>query len=280
MTRWAIGDVQGCYDELRLLVSKLKFSADRDELWFVGDLVNRGPKSLETLRFVRALGANAVVVLGNHDLHLLAVALGSDRVLRRGDTLEPVLEARDRNRLIDWLLERPLAHAAGGHGDLMVHAGVLPAWSVALTLELAAEVGVALRRNPRAFFEHMYGNRPDRWKPSLTGADRLRVAINGLTRLRFCTAEGRMDLKLKGAPYEARPPWMPWYAVPKRVSRDSRIIIGHWSTLGFLNAHGILALDTGCVWGGALSAFNLDGDRDRGPVSVPCAGYQAPGGES
>jgi bis(5'-nucleosyl)-tetraphosphatase (symmetrical) len=280
MTRWAIGDIQGCHDELRLLLSKLRFSADRDQLWFAGDLVNRGPKSLETLRFVRALGANAVVVLGNHDLHLLAVALGSQRTLRRGDTLAPVLEARDRSRLIDWLLEQPLAHAAPDRGDLMVHAGVLPRWSVPLTLELAAEVGAALRRHPRAFLDQMYGNQPDRWKPSLTGADRLRVAINALTRLRFCTAEGRMNLKLKGAPYEARPPWMPWYAVPDRASRDARIIIGHWSTLGFLNAHGILALDTGCVWGGALSAFNLDADPERGPVSIPCAGYQAPEEES
>jgi len=280
MTRWAIGDIQGCCDELKLLLAKLRFSPDRDQLWFVGDLVNRGPKSLETLRFVRALGGNAVVVLGNHDLHLLAVALGSRRTLRPGDTLDAVLAAHDRDRLIEWLLARPLAHRddrhAGGDGDLLVHAGILPQWSVRQAVELAAEVSAALRRAPRAFFDAMYGNKPDRWKDSLAGADRTRLAVNALTRLRFCTADGRMNLKLKGAPYEARSPWMPWYSVPGRVSRESRIVIGHWSTLGFLNAHGILALDTGCVWGGALSAFNLDAGPEGGPVSVPCSGYQAP----
>jgi bis(5'-nucleosyl)-tetraphosphatase (symmetrical) len=279
MTRWVIGDIQGCFDELQLLLAKLRFSADRDRLWFVGDLVNRGPKSLETLRFVRALGANAEVVLGNHDLHLLAVALGSDRLLRSDDTLDAVLAARDRERVIEWLLHRPLAYRDATGGELLVHAGVLPQWSAPQVLELAAEVSTALRRDPRGFFDHMYGSKPDRWKASLTGRDRWRITINALTRLRFCSADGRMNLKLKGAPYEAHPPWMPWYAVPDRASRDTRIVIGHWSTLGFLDAHGILAVDTGCVWGGALSAVNLDADPTRGPVSVPCSGYQAPGGD-
>jgi len=186
VTRYAIGDVQGCHEELRALLGLLRFSADRDRLWFVGDLVNRGPRSLETLRLVRSLGDNAVVVLGNHDLHLLAVVHGSHR-RKKTDTLDAVLSAPDRERLLEWLLTRPLAHSEAG--DLMVHAGIVPQWSVALTLELAREVEAALTRDPRALFDHMYGNEPDRWSPALCGMERLRFAINVLTRLRLCTAD-------------------------------------------------------------------------------------------
>jgi bis(5'-nucleosyl)-tetraphosphatase (symmetrical) len=279
MARWAIGDVQGCHDELRALLAKLGFKADRDRLWFVGDLVNRGPKSLETLRYVRALAENAVVVLGNHDLHLLALACGSEHRLREGDTLEDVLAAPDRSALLEWLLSRPLAYRDERSGDLMVHAGVLPTWSAAQAVALAGEVTLALQRDPAAFFAQMYGNKPDRWQDSLEGAERWRVTVNALTRLRFCTASGRMNLTLKGTPGDAHAPWTPWYAVPRRASRDTRIVFGHWSTLGFMRAHGVLALDTGCVWGGALSAFELDGDPQAEPVSVPCRGYQDPGAE-
>ena len=273
MTRYAIGDVQGCYEELRALLALLKFSPDRDRLWFVGDLVNRGPRSLETLRLVRALDDNAVVVLGNHDLHLLAVVHGSHRK-KKSDTLDEVLAARDRDRLLEWLLTRPLAH--GEAGDLLVHAGVVPQWSVSQTLELAREVEAALQRDPRALFEHMYGDEPDRWSAELGGMERLRFAINVLTRLRVCTAEGRVDLALKGEPPPPPSPLRPWFTFEKRASRGARIIFGHWSALGLVQSHGVVGLDSGCVWGGALTALDLD--VPRSPVSVPCAGHQRPDG--
>ncbi len=272
MTRYAIGDVQGCDEELRALLERLKFSPDRDRLWFVGDLVNRGPDSLAVLRRVRALADNAVVVLGNHDLHLLAVACGAHR-RRKSDTLDAVLAAPDREALLEWLITRPLAHAAGG--DLMVHAGLVPQWSVALTLELAREVAEALARDPRALFDQMYGNEPDRWRGELTGAERLRFAINVLTRLRVCTADGRVDLTVKGAPPPPPSPLRPWFAHARRASREARVIFGHWSALGLVHEPGLIGLDTGCVWGGTLSAMDLD--RERPIFSVPCAGHQAVG---
>jgi len=274
VTRYAIGDLQGCDQELRALLARLRFSADRDRLWFVGDLVNRGPGSLATLRQVRSLGDNAVVVLGNHDLHLLAVAHGAHR-RRRSDTLEEVLAASDRDQLIEWLAARPLAHAEGR--DLMVHAGVVPQWSVALTLTLAGEVSSALRRDPPALFEHMYGNEPERWSERLTGMDRLRFVINVLTRLRLCTADGRVDIALKGAPPPPPSPLRPWFEHPQRATREARVIFGHWSALGLVQRAGLLGLDTGCVWGGALTAVDLDSDRP--PVSVPCAAYQRIGAD-
>ena len=266
MTRYAIGDVQGCYDELRELTERLKFSSDRDQLWFVGDLVNRGPSSLEVLRFVRALDANAVVVLGNHDLHLLALALGSRRKPKPGDTLDAVLKARDRDVLLEWLLERPLAHFDSDRGDLMVHAGLVPQWTVRLTLALGREIQAALERAPRALFDEMYGDQPDRWADDLEGFDRLRVAINVLTRMRVCTSSGRIDLKMKGPREEARPPFRPWFEFDQRATRDVRVIFGHWSALGLVRDHGVIALDTGCVWGGTLTAVSLD--DDRAPISV------------
>ena len=271
MTRYAIGDVQGCHDELRTLLARLKFSPDRDRLWFVGDLVNRGPRSLETLRLVRALGDNAVVVLGNHDLHLLAVVYGSQRK-RRSDTLDAVLAAPDRDALIEWLMTRALAHSEAG--DLLVHAGVVPQWTVAVTLALAREVEAALRRDPRALFEHMYGNEPDRWSPQLAGMERLRFAINVLTRLRVCTADGRVDLAIKGEPPLPPSPLRPWFALEGRLTREARVIFGHWSVLGLVLRPGVVGLDTGCVWGGSLTAFDLD--ADRAPVAVPCRAYQQP----
>ena len=284
MARIAIGDVQGCHDELRDLLRAVRFSADRDELWFVGDLVNRGPGSLGVLRFVRALGDNARVVLGNHDLHLLAVARSAgSRRLRKDDTLDEVLGAPDREALLDWLQSRPLAVHAPARGggradprdDLMVHAGLPPQWSVTDTLRIAAEVEAALRGDAPALFAAMYGDRPDRWDDALAGHDRLRFAINALTRLRFVDREGRVELKLKGAPDAAPPGWLPWFDVPGRRSAGARIVMGHWSTLGLIERDDLLALDTGCVWGGALTAVSLDepGRRWR----TPCAGYRAPG---
>lgn len=274
MTRYAVGDIQGCDEELQALLERLRFSADRDQLWFVGDLVNRGPDSLAALRRVRSLGDNAVVVLGNHDLHLLAVAHGARRP-RRNDTLDEVLGAPDREALLEWLITRPLAHAEGA--DLMVHAGVVPQWTAALTLTLAREVGEALRRDPRALFDHMYGNEPDRWHERLSGMARLRFAINVLTRLRVCTADGRVDLTIKGEPPPPPSPVRPWFAHAERASREARVIFGHWSALGLVREHGVIGLDTGCVWGGALSAVDLD--SERAVVSVPCTGYQLIGAD-
>jgi len=269
VTRYAIGDLQGCVEELRALLARLKFSPDRDRLWFVGDLVNRGPDSLATLRLVRALGDNALVVLGNHDLHLLAVAYGVQR-RRRSDTLDAVLAASDRDALIEWLQLRPLAYLEGD--DLMVHAGLVPQWTAARTLALAAEVSSALRRDPRALFEHMYGDEPERWDERLAGAERLRFIINVLTRLRLCTADGRVDISSKGPPPPPSSPLRPWFEHPQRASRDVRVIFGHWSALGLVQRPGLLGLDSGCVWGGALTAADLDSDRPL--VSVGCAAYQ------
>jgi bis(5'-nucleosyl)-tetraphosphatase (symmetrical) len=202
VTRYAIGDVQGCNEELQALIGRLHYSPDRDRIYFVGDLVNRGPASLEVLRFVRSLGDNAVVVLGNHDLHLLAVAHGVRRN-RKTDTLDDVLTAPDRNQLLEWLVTRPLAHVdtrVDGRTDLIVHAGVVPQWTVGTTVALAREVESALRSDPASVFEHMYGDEPDRWSDDLPRKDKVRFTINVLTRLRVCTADGRVDLKWKGRP--------------------------------------------------------------------------------
>lgn len=276
MSRHAIGDVQGCCDELQALIKQTGFSADRDRLWFVGDLVNRGPQSLEVLRFVRALGDNAIVVLGNHDLHLLAVACGCHPV-RRSDTLDEILRAPDRDTLLEWLATRPLAHFEAG--DLLVHAGVVPQWTAETTLGLAREVESALRNDPRNLFDHMYGDEPDHWSADLVGTDRLRFAINVLTRMRVCTNDGRINLRLKGKPPVAGSQWLPWFEVESRRTRDARVVFGHWSALGLVLRDDVVGLDTGCVWGGALTAFDLDRNRSAGsaPLSVSCAGYQSPG---
>jgi bis(5'-nucleosyl)-tetraphosphatase (symmetrical) len=282
MARWAIGDIQGCGEELEQLLERIDFVSSRDRLWLVGDLVNRGPHSLQVLRRIRALGDAAACVLGNHDLHLLAVTLAGGRQ-RRSDTLGEVLAAPDRDTLIDWLLHRPLAvyrtpSAAGTpaaargtvpaeRADLLLHAGLVPQWSVAQTLALAAEVQHALQSDPHRLLSRMYGDRPDRWKPGLRGMARLRFSVNVLTRLRFCTAEGQIDLKHKGRPDSAEAPWTPWFKVPARASAEARIVFGHWSALGLYRAPGLLGLDTGCVWGGSLTAVNLDAP-DEPAVSV------------
>lgn len=269
MTRYAIGDLQGCYTELRELLAQLKFSSDRDQVWFVGDLVNRGPQSLEVLRFVRALDANAVAVLGNHDLHLLAVAFGSHRK-RRADTLDEIFAAPDRDDLLGWLLSRPLAHHE--RGDLMVHAGLVPQWTVATALELAKEVETALSSDPRALFENMYGDEPTRWSEMLVGTERLRFAINVLTRLRVCTQDGEVDLKMKGKPPKGHASLRPWFDVENRRSLGTRIIFGHWSALGLVVRPDVVGLDSGCVWGGALTAFDLD--TNGPPIAVTCKSHQ------
>ena len=266
MATYAIGDVQGCYCELRALLEEIRFDERRDRLWFVGDLVNRGPGSLETLRFVKRLGGSAVTVLGNHDLHLVALASGHGR-LRGEDTLDAVLQAPDCDDLIAWMRTLPLLHVAEGH--VMVHAGLLPQWSVEKAQRLAREVEDELRgARHREFLERMYGSKPDRWHDDLRGIDRLRVIVNAMTRMRFCTQEGRMDLKSKGESTQALPGYLPWFDVPARRSADAKIVCGHWSALGLKLLSNLIALDAGCVWGGQLTAIRL---ADRTIVQVPCS---------
>lgn len=278
MSRIAIGDVQGCCDELRELLTRCRFSADRDQLWFVGDLVNRGPQSLETLRFVRALGANATVVLGNHDLHLLALRYGSKRKPREGDTLDAVLAAPDRDQLLEWLASRPLAVFDEPRGDFLVHAGLVPEWTPRFAARLAREVEAVLRDDPRTLFDGMYGNKPERWNDTLRGMDRLRFAINVFTRMRFCREDGTLDLALKDKPGEQPEGFHPWFDVPGRASREVRVVCGHWSTLGLVRRPDLLALDTGCVWGGALTAADLDSEAE--PLQLGCSAHRVPGAGS
>lgn len=269
MSTFAIGDVQGCFDELQLLLEECGFARRRDRLWFVGDLVNRGPKSLQVLRFVRDLGSRAVTVLGNHDLHLITQYEGFER-RRKDDTFHDVLEARDARELVDWLRARPMMHVAGGYA--MVHAGLLPQWSIAKAFKLAKEVEAALAaRDYRDFLENMYGSKPDRWSDALQGWDRLRVIVNVMTRMRFCTPRGKMEFRAK----VTQPPrgYAPWFEGRKG---KQRIVFGHWSTLGLKLTGRLAGLDSGCVWGGSLTALRLE---DRKLFQVACAGYQAAGGE-
>jgi len=270
MATYAIGDVQGCADELQALLSTLPFDRARDRLWFVGDLVNRGPKSLAALRFVRSLGEAAVVVLGNHDFHLLCLAEGLAKK-RAADTLDEVLAAPDAPQLLAWLRGRPLMHVEGGYA--MVHAGLLPQWSIEKALGLAREVETALRgRRYRDFLRNLYGAQPRAWRDDLAGWDRLRVVVNAMARLRFCTSEGEMELSATGK--QAPAGFRPWFEL--RPAKELPIICGHWSALGLKLTEKLVALDTGCVWGGSLSALRLE---DRGLFQVPCRGYREPGEE-
>ncbi len=269
MATYAIGDVQGCFDELQALFAKIKLTS-RDRLWFVGDLVNRGPKSLEVLRFVRELGERAVVVLGNHDLHLVTQHEGFTKP-RKDDTFTDVLEAPDRGALVDWLRTRPMMHAEGDYA--MVHAGLLPQWSIGKALQLGHELEAALRgRDYRAFLANMYGSKPDEWSDDLGGWDRLRVIVNAMTRMRFCTPRGKMDFQAKGA--KAPKGYRPWFDL--RPKEKQRLICGHWSALGLKVTERLAALDSGCVWGGKLTALRLE---DRTVHAVPCRGYGTAGGE-
>jgi bis(5'-nucleosyl)-tetraphosphatase (symmetrical) len=269
-----IGDVQGCDDALERLLAEIGFSPSRDRLTILGDLVNRGPASLAVLERVRGFGASAQALLGNHDLHLLAVAEGV-RPAHANDTLRPILASPQRDAWIDWVRARPLALQA--EDWLCVHAGVVPQWDAAQTLALAAEVQ-ALLRGPdlRAFLVVMYGNEPRRWRDDLAGADRWRCVINVLTRIRFCASDGTLDFTLKEGAHAAPPGLMPWFDVPGRRSAGTPIAFGHWSALGLLQRDDLLALDTGCVWGGALSAARIDGGR-REIVQVRCPRTPRPG---
>jgi bis(5'-nucleosyl)-tetraphosphatase (symmetrical) len=272
---YAIGDLQGCYIELRELLDRVGYDRDEDRLWFVGDLVNRGPHSLECLRWVKDLGERAVVVLGNHDLHLLAVAAGGGRKQKAGDTLDPILGAPDSAALLDWLRTRPLLHHDATLGYTMVHAGLPPQWDLATATLCAREVEQALRGPAhREFLKDMYGDQPDLWSDGLTGMARLRFSVNALTRMRFCTSDGRLNLKHKGAPHTASGELLPWFAVRERRSAGLHLIFGHWSTLGEAEGFGVYPLDSGCVWGGKLTALRLDGEG--GWTAIPCKGARKP----
>jgi bis(5'-nucleosyl)-tetraphosphatase (symmetrical) len=270
MALYAIGDVQGCDDELGALLRALQFSADRDRLWFVGDLVNRGPDSLKVLRRIRSLGDAATVTLGNHDLHLLAVAFGSARA-RSDDTISETLEAPDRDALLEWLTGRPLLHEDHSLNVCMLHAGLAPQWDLRLARQCAREFEKVLRRDPRKLFDRLYGDQPDRWDDALQGEARLRFIVNCFTRLRYVDTEGRLALRAKGSPKKPQTESLiPWFESPEARWRGPRIVFGHWSTLGFFTNSDVTGLDTGCVWGGTLTALRLD-DPDARPVQVPCA---------
>ena len=270
MAVYAIGDIQGCCDELEALIAQLNYDPISDELWLVGDLVNRGPDSLATLRLVKSLGSGAITILGNHDLHLLALSAArkTGAATPVVDTwLQPVLDAPDTAALLDWLRQKPLAHYSAELNTLMVHAGVPAEWSLGETLDHAAEVqGELTGENGDAFLAAMYGSKPTRWSAELSGIDRLRFITNALTRIRYSTRDGTLDFAEKLAPGTQPEHLLPWFELPDRSCADTRIVFGHWSTLGFLARDNVVALDTGCVWGGRLTAFRLDEPAD--PVTV------------
>jgi bis(5'-nucleosyl)-tetraphosphatase (symmetrical) len=276
MATYAIGDLQGCLQPLRELLDYVAFEPGQDRVWLVGDLVNRGPESLEVLRFVRELGESAVTVLGNHDLYLIMQAAGFGKA-SKDDTLAPILEAPDRNELLAWLRAQPLFHVEGRYA--MVHAGLLPSWTTAQALALSAEVTTALTaKNYKTFLGRMWGSEPTRWDDDLTGWDRLRVVVNAMTRMRYVTTEGAMEFRAPGnkAPPEQGPVGcVPWFDVPKRASADHAIVCGHWSALGFRQRKDLIALDTGCLWGGSLTAVRLE---DRRVFRLPCPQAVKPSG--
>ena len=263
MSTYAIGDIQGCQQELLELLDRINFDPSADRLWFTGDLVNRGPASLETLRFVKQLGDRAVTVLGNHDLHLLAIANGQEQYMHGGDTLGEILAAEDRSELLDWLRQLPLLHQDGSLGFTMVHAGLAPQWTIKEAAGLASEVEAVLRSNHYLeYFAHMYGNKPDNWSGKLAGWERLRVITNYLTRLRYCDEQGRMDFQEKRGPGTQPPSLKPWFEIENRESRRERVIFGHWAALRAYEVdtekYRVFALDTGCLWGGTLTALRLE----------------------
>ncbi len=267
MTTYAIGDVQGCHDELMALLALIDFNADEDELWFTGDLVNRGPHSLEVLRFVRGLGTRAITVLGNHDLHLLAI--GNKAVPTRlaiKDTLQDVIRSPDCNEILEWLCQQPLLHHDNRLGFTMVHAGLPPQWDLLTAMACAGEVEAVLR-GPQCseFLQQMYGDQPDIWSPALRGMDRLRFICNCFTRLRFCDVDGRLNFTAKGPPGTQPRGELPWFAVPGRKSGTERLVFGHWSTLRLtpkqMQSAQAYGLDSGCFWGGKLTAMRLPDGR-------------------
>lgn len=261
MATYAIGDVQGCFDELKALLTQINFNSDHDQLWFCGDLVNRGPKSLETLRFIRSLEDNALTVLGNHDLHLLATAFDHQQPGKK-DTFDSMLNADDADELFDWLRRRPLLHHDAEKNITLLHAGIHPHWSISKAQQLANEMEQVLQSdNHINFYKHMYGDKPFTWDDELTGWPRYRFITNILTRLRYCDKDGKPSLGAKGEPGSQADHLIPWYQVPGRKSKNDTIIFGHWSTLphaGFSGINNAYAIDSGCLWGGALTAMRID----------------------
>lgn len=268
MATYAIGDIQGCFSALERLLQQISFNPSHDILWFTGDAVNRGTQSLETLRFIKNLGKRQHMVLGNHDLHLLAMAHGIDRN-HKGDTLKPILEASDANELIDWLLQQPLMHYDAKLNYVMVHAGLASVWDLTTAQALNDEVCHVLRSDQRMdFFRHMYGNQPNQWSSDLQGWDRLRCIVNYFTRMRFCFEDGSLEFETKENATHVDSRLIPWFRVPHRVNTDLRIVFGHWAALGGVtNTENVFALDTGCVWGNCLTAMRLE-DQQR--FSVKC----------
>ncbi len=271
MATYAIGDIQGCYDSLLSLLEHCAFDSARDRLWLVGDLVNRGPKSLETLRLIRSLGSAALTVLGNHDLYLLMVAEGGAKFRGKDDTLQSVLDAPDAGELLDWLRHQPLCHTEGDF--CLVHAGLLPQWTITRARELSREVEAALQGpNYREFILNLWGSDPAGWSDDLSGWARLRVIVNAMTRMRFCTLEGVMEFKVKGKLANAPAGHLPWFDLPGRQSAGAVLVTGHWSALGLKVTPNLLALDSGCLWGGHLTALRLE---DRKVFQVNCSDGEA-----
>lgn len=269
MATYAIGDLQGCYDPFCKLLDKLHFNPDKDTLWLTGDLVNRGPKSLKTLRFVKSLGGSAITVLGNHDLHLLVLANDIKYSKERYQSLWKILGADDSDELLDWLRALPLAHYSKKLNTLMVHAGIPPQWTVKKTLRRAAEVEAALRRDDyHKFLARMYGDRPNRWSGDLQGKQRLRVIVNALTRMRMIYSDGRLNFTHNGPPKGARKGLIPWFEADAAKWRGTRIVFGHWSALGLIVTPELISVDTGCVWGGHLTAVRLN--KKPKVISVNC----------
>lgn len=272
MAVYAIGDIQGCHDQLTQLLEKIKFKDDRDRLWFTGDLVNRGPKSLQSLRLIKSMGANATVVLGNHDLHLLATAYNHLKPGKK-DTLDDILAAPDREALFTWLRSRPLIHVDTDLGLAMVHAGLHPDWSLDKAQSLAREVSSVLNSDKHIdFYRHMYGDKPRSWSEELNGWARLRFITNIFTRLRYCDKTGKTRLNTKGAPGTQPKGLYPWFKIKSRRTKNDRIIFGHWSTLALLSDYtfnNVYPLDTGCLWGGRLTALRID-EMPYSRISIDC----------
>ena len=268
MAIYAIGDIQGCFDDLLRLLDKIQFNEQQDTLWFTGDLVNRGPKSLETLRFVKSLGQSAISVLGNHDLHLIATAL-NQRVPHKRDTFEAILHASDCDELLHWLRHRPLFHY---NSDFcLLHAGLPPQWNFKQTKKMALKAEKVLQgEDYLAFFETMYGNSPDLWHKDLQGLDKIRFIINCFTRMRYCDSEGRLDFKHNGEMGSQPSHLLPWFTLPTRKTQHKTIIFGHWSALGYYEGHQCYAIDTGCLWGRQLTAIKLKKKVKR--ISIDCQG--------
>ena len=266
MSTYAIGDIQGCYTELQNLLNEINFNEKNDQLWFSGDLVNRGPKSLQTLRFIKSLGASAKIVLGNHDLHLIA-ASKNIRPISNKDTIKEILTADDADELINWLKSRPLLLTDTDLGFTMVHAGIAPQWTLDAAKNFAKECESILQNEKiDDFLMHMYGDTPNIWSDSIEGYARQRFIINCFTRIRFCTINGTLDLDVKVAPGSQKKSLIPWYALPNRKTIDNKIIFGHWSTihLGSENnfkKYNVYPIDTGCLWGGQLTAMRLDDEK-------------------